>query len=188
MAHKFGRLSPGDVVNVRQVDTVGSGQVTVPDPERLTHLQFRRYAGCPICNLHLRSFGQRHGELESAGVQEIAVFHSTSKAMAEYQDTLPFLLIADPQRALYREFGVERSMRAVADPRAWAAAARGWNRHLPPKSDAGDGGHTGLPADFLIAPDGRIVACKYGAHANDQWSFDEVLAQTQRHAGPARPR
>ncbi len=188
MPHKPGRLSPGDVVDVRQVDTVSSGQVTVPDPERLTHLQFRRYAGCPICNLHLRSFGQRHGELEAAGIREIAVFHSTTVAMAPYQYTLPFVLIADPQRTLYQEFGVERSVRAVADPRAWAAAARGWNRHLPPQSDTGDGGHTGLPADFLIAPDGRIAACKYGAHANDQWSYDEVLAQAQRHAGPARPR
>ena len=38
------------------------------------------------------------------------------------------------------------------------------------------GGRTDLPADFLIAPDGRVRACKYGAHANDQWSVDEMLA------------
>lgn len=154
----------------------------MPDPQRLTHLQFRRYAGCPICNLHLRSFGQRHGELEAAGIREIAVFHSSTDAMAPYQETLPFVLIADPHRRLYREFGVQRSMRSIADPRAWSAAVRGWNRHLPPQSDSGEGGHTGLPADFLIAPDGKILACKYGSHANDQWSFDEVLAEAQRHA------
>lgn len=175
------RIAPGDSVDVRQVDTVSSGPVTLPDPQRLTHLQFRRYAGCPICNLHLRSFGQRHDELEAAGVREIAVFHSTTEAMTPYQDTLPFVLIADPQRKLYREFGVERSLRSIADPRAWAAAARGWNRHLPPQSDTGDGGHTGLPADFLIAPDGRILACKYGSHANDQWTFEEVLDQARHH-------
>ncbi len=102
--------------------------------------------------------------------------------MMPYQGTLPFVLIADPQRTLYREFEVERSMRSIADPRAWAAAVRGWNRHLPPQSDTGDGGHTGLPADFLIAPGGRILACKYGAHANDHWSLDEVLAQAQLHS------
>ena len=62
-----------------------------------------------------------------------------------------------------------------------AAAARGWNRHLPPQSDTGEGGHTGLPADFLIAPNGRILACKYGSHANDQWTFDEVLDQARHH-------
>ena len=82
------RIAPGDSVDVRQVDTVSSGPVTLPDPQRLTHLQFRRYAGCPICNLHLRSFGQRHDELEAAGVREIAVFHSTTEAMTPYQDTV----------------------------------------------------------------------------------------------------
>lgn len=30
------------------------------------------------------------------------------------------------------------------------------------------------PADFLIAPDGRVVAGKYGEHADDQWSVDEL--------------
>ena len=38
------------------------------------------------------------------------------------------------------------------------------------------GGHLGLPADFLIGSDGRVLACKRGTHANDQWSVDEVLA------------
>ncbi|NVB84948.1 MAG: AhpC/TSA family protein, partial [Kofleriaceae bacterium] len=28
--------------------------IEVPDPARLVHLQFRRFAGCPVCNLHLR--------------------------------------------------------------------------------------------------------------------------------------
>ena len=30
-------------------------------------------------------------------------------------------------------------------------------------------------ADFLIEPGGRILACKYGSHAYDQWSVDEIL-------------
>ena len=38
------------------------------------------------------------------------------------------------------------------------------------------GGSTGLPGDFLIAPDGRVIASKYGEHAYDQWTVDEVLA------------
>jgi hypothetical protein len=32
-----------------------------------------------------------------------------------------------------------------------------------------------LPADFLIAPDGTVIAKKYGTHAYDQWSVDELL-------------
>ncbi len=37
------------------------------------------------------------------------------------------------------------------------------------------GGNLGLPADFLIASDGRVLAVTYGGHAYDQWSVDELL-------------
>jgi hypothetical protein len=30
------------------------------------------------------------------------------------------------------------------------------------------GGRFGLPADFLVAPDGCVLASKYGEHAGDQ--------------------
>jgi len=40
-----------------------------------------------------------------------------------------------------------------------------------------------LPADFLIARDGRVLACKYGTHAVDHWSVDEVVALA-REAAP----
>ena len=38
------------------------------------------------------------------------------------------------------------------------------------------GGPFGLPGDFLIAPSGRIKAVKYGTHAYDHWSVDEMIA------------
>jgi hypothetical protein len=46
-------------------------------------------------------------------------------------------------------------------------------RRIPSMNPAG--GRFGLPADFLIAPSGQVLACKYGSHAYDQWSVDEVL-------------
>ena len=38
------------------------------------------------------------------------------------------------------------------------------------------GGRLGLPADVLIGPEGRVVAVLHGAHADDQWSVDQLLA------------
>lgn len=176
-----GRMRAGDLVPARELTAVASNRVPVPDPDHLVHLQFRRYSGCPICHLHLRSFVLRHAEVVDAGVREVVVFHSSSETMSEYQAELPFALIADPGKALYRDFGVEKSIRAVLHPRAWWAAIRGWRRSLP----ADDGsGHLGQPADFLIAPDGRLVACHYGAHANDQWSVDDVLRLARETAAP----
>ncbi|MFC0041643.1 peroxiredoxin-like family protein [Actinomadura rayongensis] len=171
-------------VPFRELAAVHGPPVPIPDPGRLVHLQFRRFAGCPVCNLHLRSVAVRHDEIERAGIREVAVFHSPADELREHTADLPFAVVADPGRALYREFGVERGPRALLDPRVWPTiaravaassvrAARGRDR-LPAARPSG--GRLGLPGDFLVAPDGTVVAHKLGRHAGDQWPVDEILA------------
>ncbi|MEU2039084.1 peroxiredoxin-like family protein [Nocardia niwae] len=176
----------------RTLVTVSGAQIPVPDPDRLTHLQFRRFAGCPVCNLHLRSIVTRHAEIAAAGIREVVVFHSSVAELRKYTAELPLDVIADPERKLYREFGVENSPRALLDPRGWPAILRGvahdaytaLRRRQAAPPTAPEGGSLGLPADFLIAPDGRMLAAKHGAHVYDQWSVDELLAlvPAERHA------
>lgn len=180
-------LSAGDTVAPHQLTAISGETVSIPDPAeptQLTHLELRRFAGCPVCNLHLRSVINRKDELTGAGVREVIVFHSSTEDLRKYQAELPFVVIADPDKKLYAEFGVEAKPRAVLSPRAWPAIFRGLGRsigavirgkeHAPPVKPGG--GSTGLPGDFLIASDGRVIASKYGEHAYDQWSVDEVLA------------
>lgn len=159
----------------RELSTL-SGSVRIPDPTRLVHLQLRRYAGCPICSLHLRSFARRHAEISASGVVEVAVFHSSSDDLAKVHAALPFAVVADPGRALYEELGVGTSKLAMTNPSVWLAAARairmGAGTHA--KVGAADGSF-GLPGDFLIEPGGRIIASYRGHHADDQWSVDELL-------------
>ncbi|MFI7278096.1 peroxiredoxin-like family protein [Streptomyces sp. NPDC049879] len=184
---------PGSVVAPRELTALGGGSIAVPARDgKLVHLQFRRFAGCPVCNLHLRSVATRHGEITAAGIREVVVFHSPESELAPHADGLPFPLVADPEKALYREFGIERGARSVLSPRAWPAMAYGVLRDLgpvllrrrrPPVARP-EGGRLGLPGDFLIAPDGTVVAAKHGTHASDQWSVDELLA----HAATARAR
>ncbi|WP_367132669.1 peroxiredoxin-like family protein [Saccharothrix sp. HUAS TT1] len=172
-------------VDAREWEAVGGGAVRVPDPDRLVHLQFRRFAGCPVCNLHLRSIVQRHDEITAHGIAEVAVFHSSAAELAPYAADLPFAVVGDPRKRLYAEFGVGSAARSVLDPRAWGAMARGVLRDLGPvlrgrrPLPRAEGGRLGLPADFLIAPDGEVVAEKRGQHASDQWSVDELLARAQ---------
>jgi peroxiredoxin len=177
------QVRPGTVITARELTAVSGPPVTIPDPGRLVHLQLRRFAGCPVCNLHLRSVVRRHEEIEAAGVREVVVFHSSADELAEHTADLPFAVIADPGKRLYAEFGVESSVRALLSPRVWAPVVRGVTRSawqivrgrargpalFPP------GGRLGLPAELLIAGDGRVVAAKYGEHAYDQWSVDELL-------------
>ncbi|QFZ16571.1 peroxiredoxin-like family protein [Saccharothrix syringae] len=172
-------------MKAREWQTATGGTVRVPDPERLVHLQFRRFAGCPVCNLHLRSIVLRHDEITARGITEVVVFHSSAEDLRPHVADLPFAVVGDPEKALYRDFGVESAPRALLDPRAWGAIARGVARDLGPvlrgrrPLPRPTGGRLGLPADFLIAPDGRIVAEKRGQHADDQWTVDELLAHAQ---------
>ncbi|MGW6912932.1 peroxiredoxin-like family protein [Kitasatospora sp. NPDC054939] len=191
-----GRLHPGSRITARSLTPVGGGApVAVPDPRQLVHLQFRRFAGCPVCNLHLQSVVRRHAEITAAGVREVVFFHSPAAELAPYAAGLPFPLVADPGRGTYAEFGVEAARRALLDPRAWPPILRALLRStvtvlrrresLPAARQPG--GRLGLPADFLIAPDGRVLAAKYGEHAYDQWSVDELLrlAAAHRADGPS---
>ena len=173
------RLTVGQRAPQLTAMSLAGATVAIPDPEALVHLQFRRFAGCPVCNLHLRGFAARVDELRAAGIREVAVFHSDAATMRPSQGDLPFDVIADPGRALYRQFGVEAGWRSILDPRAWGAMVRGMFGRASPFR--GEGGHLGLPADFLIAPDGVIVAARYGRHAADHWSLDELLALAAAH-------
>ena len=173
-----------DVLPARELVGAGGERVAIPDAERLVHLQFRRFAGCPVCNLHLHSVAERHDELVAANVREVVVFHSTLKELAEHASAFPFTVVADPGKRLYREFGVGTAPAAMLHPRVLLPEVRAsahlarrllkGEQRLPPMRPSG--GHWSLPADFLIGTDGRVLGSAHGAHAYDQWSVDEVLA------------
>jgi peroxiredoxin len=185
------RLAPGEVVAASTFATVDGAPIEVPDPDLLVHLQFRRFAGCPLCNLHLRSVVRRHDEIAAAGVREVVLFHSTAEELRAHTVDLPFAVVADPDKRRYVEFGVESAPRALLDPRVWPRIVQGIAADLvaivrgkqPPPELKQPGGRLGLPADFLIASDGRVVACKYGSHAYDQWSVDELLELVRAETG-----
>jgi hypothetical protein len=108
------RLPVGDKVSRRTLQTL-AGPLPFPYGDGLTHLELRRFAGCPVCNLHLRAFVLRS--------DEVIVFHSSAAEVERYQPDLPFPIVPDPDRELYRAFGAERSISAVLSPRLW--------RHVP---------------------------------------------------------
>ena len=172
------RLIPGSSIDPFTLETLSHGTVRVPGAA-YTHLQFRRFAGCPVCNLHVRAFAKRQPELEQAGVRTIAFFHSSAEAMLPFQGELPFPIVPDLERRWYSRFGVERSLTAMMHPRAMWAAMQGLASGKANPLQ-GEGGSNGLPADFLIDARGTLVAVKYGAHADDAWSADDVCALARR--------
>lgn len=79
---------------------------------------------------------------------------------------------------IYRTFGVKESAGALLHPKAWGDLTLGVLTTKPGAS--AEGGKNGLPADFLIAPDGIMVAAHYGTHASDHRSVDGVVAVAAR--------
>lgn len=177
------RLSSGiGIAPLKGLVNLQGQAINLPDASKaLVHLQFRRFAGCPICNLHLREMASRIHEIRQAGIWEVVFFHSSAASMQPYQGDLPFDCIADPDKVFYRQFGVEASVLGLLDPRNILAVMKGMASAFPTHLSAGgEAGHAGMPADFLIDATGMIVACHYGSYADDQWTVDELLAQAHR--------
>jgi peroxiredoxin len=167
------KFKPGDMVPATTLQSVTGEPIKLPDPNRLVHLQFRRFVDCPICNTHIAELRGRAREIEAADIKEVIVFHSSAQSIRSYQKDVPFVLVGDPKKALYKEFGVETSF-GFMSLKALGAVMRGIaHGHFGLRLS---GGPLGLPGDFLIAPSGQIKAAKYGTHAYDQWSVDELIA------------
>lgn len=169
------KLQLGSTLPPMSLRTIQGKPVPVPDPAmRYVHLQFRRFAGCPVCNFHLHSLSRRSVEINAAGIREVVFFHSSAQEMLNYQAQLPFDCIADPGKKHYRQFGVETSWLAPFHPAVLWAGLRGILRTGKLYKKA-ENGVLGLPADFLIGPQGQVKALHYGTHAYDNWDADELL-------------
>ncbi len=151
------------------------------------HLQFHRFAGCPVCNLAVRAFVERYDELEAAGVETTMFFHSTVEELRAALEgvTLPFDIIADPEREKYARYGVERSAFGIFSPKFMAKAMRGMASGFISAPWGHTGGMTGLPADFLLDSHGVLRRVHYGAHAADSYTVDDVLAGARAINDPA---
>lgn len=190
------KLASGDVAPIIAASTIHGKPVGLPDSvQRYVHLQFRRFAGCPVCNFHLLTMSRRQAEIAAAGIRQIVFFHSSREEMLKYQAQLPFDCVADANKKHFKAFGVETSVRALLNPRVFWSGLR-WVLTTGRFYRRAENGILGLPADFLIDAQGRIVACKYGAHADDHWEVDELLqlaskepqlAQTAPDVAPVLP-
>src|SRR6266700_7888658 len=167
------KFKPGDIVPATTLESVTGESIKFPDPNRLVHLQLRRFVDCPICNTHIAEMRGRAREIEAAGIKEVIVFHTSAKAIRSYQKDVPFVLVGAPKKAIYKEFGVKSSLGFIS-LKSLGAAMRGVaHGHFGLRLS---GGPFGLPGEFLIAPSGRLQAVKYGTNAYDQWSVDELIA------------
>jgi peroxiredoxin len=145
----------------------------------VTLLSFFRYASCPLCNLRVRELITNHDRFVENGMRILAVFQSPVERISHYVGTQspPFPLVPDPDLKLYRLYGVESS---------WRGFVRAWSLGIPQvfKAVVANGFLPGtvenqinrVPADFLIAPDGRLIDVYYGRDIGDHIPLDQVFS------------
>lgn len=52
-------LEVGGRVPVASVTSLQGEEIQLQQPQQFIHIQFRRFAGCPICDIHLQQFVKR---------------------------------------------------------------------------------------------------------------------------------
>jgi peroxiredoxin len=172
------RLRRGDAAPHFDSVTLDGAPIHAPAAEWML-LSFLRYASCPMCNLRVRELSNTAAELESRGIRWVAVFHSPASRLERYfSGTKRQHIVADPHKEFYARYGCERSwfglLLSVLVPSFWwrfvqATVLGYWGGAI-------DNSFHSMPADFLIAPDGRIRIAHYGKHIGDHVPVADVFA------------
>ncbi|MEU6882327.1 peroxiredoxin-like family protein [Streptomyces sp. NPDC046712] len=175
------RLTVGDRAPDLGCATLGGETLSpVGRPGRTVILKFYRFANCPLCNLHVREWVRRADEVRAAGLTTLAVFHSPVEALRSQLlkgAEIPFDVLADPEKRLFRAYGVEESLGGMFHGKVMSDNMRAMGAgYLGMMPFGHEGGIRGHPADFLIGPDGVVRMAHYGAHYADTLSVDAVLA------------
>lgn len=138
-------------------------------------LIFYRYAGCPLCNLHIMSLTLRREIVEDKGLKVVAVFESEPEDFTRVTRIPPkqtFHLLADPKKKVYELYGTESRLSGLASPKAGLSLLKAFGAGFKQGKISGDIGQ--IPASFLINPEGIIETIHYGRHVDDHIPWQTV--------------
>jgi peroxiredoxin Q/BCP len=172
------RLTAGDSAPSFHATTLEGEIVSLADyVGRRLLLSFFRYGACPLCNLRMTFLIDAYPRWKTKGLDVLAVFESPAERLLETvgSQPIPFPIIPDPDRALYKKYSVNASwlgylvgalrVRAFRD-----AFQRGF--HI----GRADGAIAQLPAEFLIGTDMKIERAYYGKDIGDHLPITEIDA------------
>ena len=170
------RLTSGDRAPSFQAKNLEGETVSLADyAGRKLLLAFFRYGACPLCNLRMTFLIDAYPRWQANGLDVVAVFESPAERLLETvaSQAIPFPVIPDPDRALYRLYGVVPSLWGyVVGAFRFRAFRDAFKRGFRPSK--GEGAITQLPAEFLIGPDLTIERAYYGKDIGDHLPIEEI--------------
>ena len=180
-------IQPGVVApDLEMQDLEGQSQSIGQYRGRPLLLQFYRYASCPMCDLRLHDFSREYPRLREMGLEVIAIFHSSPRRLRSHFGgrRLPFTIVADPSRHLYRRYGVETSWIKFLLSMLKPSFYWDWLRSMRHGFFGGvDWQLASMPADFLIGPDGTVLEVHYGRDIGDHMPVHQIEQALSRVAG-----
>ena len=150
--------------------------------DRALMLAFFRYASCPLCNLRVHELIENYDRFKDK-IEIVLIFQSPKEKIAQYvgKQEIPYRILPDPQKRLYRLYGVESS---------WLGFAKAWTVEIKRVFDAVikngylpgtvEGEIHRIPADFIIDRDNTILKAFYGKDIGDHLPLDEIDAVLQK--------
>jgi len=170
------RIQPGQPAKDFTIEDIAGNTIALTDyRDKRLMLSFYRYASCPLCNLRVQHLIQQYPSFSEKGLQMIAVFQSPPASIRKYvgKQDIPFPVIADFERILYREYGVESSWAGFikGSLRLSALTSAATKGYLPGKME---GKKAMIPADFLIGPDLTVKVAYYGKDIGDHLPIQRI--------------
>ncbi len=157
-------------------DAFGDKKITLGDYSGQTVLlKFHRFASCPACRLHHSFWLDGYDKIEETGLPVLAFFHSPMNKISEEVGSAPFELIADPEKKIFKSYGIESSANGFLKIGTWKTMAKSISRGFYPRPHRIDIGVTSFPADFFIDGNGTVAYARYGTHLGDSMSVEDVL-------------
>lgn len=143
-------------------------------------LKFHRFSGCPVCQHQTHAYMERAEELRQTGAETLIVIHSSAERMRPiYTDRPGLTFIPDPGKKLYRLYGSGFSFIMMWNIGTWKHIFSAFTNGFFPRFRSFQGGVTGVPSDFLIAPDGTLSVVHYGTDYGDSCTVDEAIIATR---------
>jgi len=183
------KLSVGDNAPSFELKAIDGRQINLDDyAGRYVLVAFLRYAGCPWCNLAVHRLAVEQPLLADNGCEIITFIQSQPESiqaniMDRHKLIPKFPIIADPEMAVYGEFGVRPSVfgglkHAISNLPSWLQSVykEGYAQ------TSVDGNLFLAPATFLISPnDQKIIRIDRESDLYDHASFTKLYDAIADH-------
>lgn len=139
-------------------------------------LIFLRYAGCPLCQLHISEISRKYPQIAAKDTDVIVFVRSRVNTLVQegYPGGFPFKLVADPDGDFYKLYGVgSGNIKDMLTPNVIKKAVKATIRGH--KQGKMEGNQWQLPGDFIVGKDGKLKLAHVGSDIGDNLKSDELM-------------